>query len=326
MDNPKYKLSAELGKKVQEAFGVPVEELTLAKLMLDEKFKAEETLFSTVVSTKVLDTVIHAAEYGRGEGQIWRTASRFVTMDGPTVRVPTSEGGTRTAVRHGGGAGATSEREYSYTALDVSNDLTSLHRIPMVVSKSAVRDCEWGLIEDEAAMGGEALNDDANYDFIRQFDTATAQAYATSYWATLLAGRKTLKDAGFFPDTIVLGTTGEVLLLALQQFIDLNQLDRTGQIVRTGQIGKIFNMDVYCNHHVDGLPAEGGKAIWAIMYEKAKAVVFGLRQDVEADPVDDVMAWLQGNHLSMRYDTKIVPHRCAADGATVYAGVQLEVA
>jgi len=321
MDNPKYKLSAELGKKVQEAFGVPVEELTLAKLMLAEKFQKEETLFSTVVATKVLDTVIRAAEYGRGEGQIWRSASRFVTMDGPTIRIPKSEGGTKDAVRHGGGAGATSEREYGYTTLDVSNDLTSLHRIPMVMSKSAVKDCEWGLVEDEAAMGGEALNDDANYDLVNQFDTMTTTSYITSHWATLLNGRKALKDIGFFPDTIVLGTTGEVALLSLQQFIDLNQMDRAGQIVKSGQIGRIFNMDVYCNHHVDNLPAEGGKAIWGLIYEKAKAVAFGLRQDVEAEEVNDVMAWLQGNHLSMRYDSKIVPYTVA--GATVYAGRQL---
>jgi hypothetical protein len=293
--------------KMQEKLGAPMEHFTLADVLKDPKFKdyrKEETVFASVLGTKIQDIIIHGVEYALGEGAVWRDALRVIPMDQAVVRVPKDAGSDYKNVLRGGSSAPSGGVKPSYTEIDVSDDYY-LWRAPFFVDKTAIQDSSWNIVEDQMSLAGQAMGDCMNYYGMQGFDTASTQAYATDEYLTFLTARKVMKLAGYFPDRLILGPTGEANMCNLQKFIDANQLDRTGQNVRTGQIGKIFNIAVYGCSRVENLPTEGGKAIWGVLSQGPKAVLFGLRQEPTIEQVTDPFKWLEGGYVWSRFRVAI---------------------
>ena len=293
--------------KLQEKLGAPLESFALGTVVNSDKFKEyrkEESVFASVLGTKIQDIIIHGVEYALGEGAYWRDALRVIPMDQAIVRVPKDAGCDYRNVIRGGSAAPSGGVTPTYTTIDVSDD-NYLWRSPYFVDKTAIQDASYNIVEDQMSLASQAMGDCMNWQGMLGFDTAATQAYATDEYLTMLTARKTMKLAGYFPNALILGPTGEAPMLNLQKFIDANQLDRTGQVVRTGQIGKIFDMSVYSGSRVESIPANGGKAIWGVLTQSPKAVLFGLRQEPTIAEVDDPYKWLEGGYVWSRFRVAI---------------------
>ena len=293
--------------RMQEKLGAPLEHFTLADVLKDPKFKdyrKEESVFASVLGTKIQDVIIHGVEYATGEGAVWREAVRVIPMDTAVVRVPKDAGCDYRNVLRGGSSAPRGGVTPTYTEIDVSDD-NYLWRSPFFVDKTAIQDSSWNIVEDQMSLAGQAMGDMMNYQAMYGFDTANTQSYATDEYLTVLTARKTMKLAGYFPDKLILGPTGEANMCNLQKFIDANQLDRTGQTVRTGQIGKLFDLACFASSRVELLPTESGKAIWGILTQSPKAVLFGLRQEPTVEQVDDPFKWLEGGYVWSRFRVAI---------------------
>jgi hypothetical protein len=93
-----------------------------------------------------------------------------------------------------------------------------------------------------------------------------------------------IRSAGFTPNAIVIHPQEEAKLLQLTQFITAYQLDPTGEIKRTGQIGQILGIPVYSTP----------KANQGYMYvlDTNNAYALGIWQDLEIENYDDPLEGL----------------------------------
>ena len=299
--------------KMSQSIGTEVPKVRFAEYMRRYKRgqfnEFSQIVTSTLVGTKILDEIVYGAEYAAHEGRVGREMARPVSFgDQVVVRVPKYTAGGYAAVGHGYAKGQPIDlsNPASYTEFTVSDD-SKTHRHAVQVTENALRDANWDEVQNQLFMLGESMGAHENYDILQGFDTASTQAWATDAWVTLVNGMATALAAGFYPDRLCVGAAGYALLMKLAQFISADYLGKAGQVMQTGQIGRlILGCDVFYSYFVDLIPATGGKATWGVLTERNKGVGFGLKQDLEVRNFENILAGLEGAVASMRYDVKII--------------------
>jgi hypothetical protein len=268
-----------------------------------------QVVSSTLAGTAILAEIIYGSEYAAKEGKVGRSITRTVEFDDDVVvRVPKYEALGYLGVTHGhvGIAPPDSQALPTYTEFTVADD-SKTHKNAVRVTKQAINDAKWNEIQNQLYMLGESIGSHENRDIILGFDTASTQAWATDIWVTMVNGRKTMRAAGYYPDTMVVGPTAEALCLQSDKFISAYYLGQAGEAMRSGQIGRMtLGTDVFYSKWVDDLPTEGGKAVIGVLVERQKGVGFGLKEDLQVENYEDVLQGLEGAVATERYDVKII--------------------
>lgn len=200
-------------------------------------------------------------------------------------------------------------------SLDVSTE-DKIRFMEIPIKEMHIRFKRWNYIEDTLRKSGAAMMHNYLTDIIKQYVTGAtaAETFDTTLYKTILKVRKARKKAGFRSNAIIINPTAEETLLNDDKFIDANKLDREGRIVRSGQIGRIFDLDVYApvtetiETDVSGI---------FLSADLSRAMHVGMALPLTIANWDDPLRGLTHAILTMHYDLKEGPSGTIGQGNMV---------
>ena len=200
-------------------------------------------------------------------------------------------------------------------SLDVSTE-DKIRFMEIPIKDIHVKFKKWNFIEDTLKKAGMAMGLNTLIDIIvNTINPATVNTvFDTTLYKTIIETRRDARLAGFPSNTLIVAPEEEATLLNDTNFIDANRLDRTGQVVRTGQIGKIFDLDVF--NPVWGTIATDLVSRF-IMFDSERGAHMGMAQDLTIANWDEPLYGLSHAILTMHYDLVAGPTGVNRRGATV---------
>jgi len=276
-------------KRIEEKLGKPLREFSLKEVALTDQ---------TIVPVKVHELINEGAKFG--DPSIGRRICVVHQMDAPLKKYPKISPNAFNVyhVSEIGKAPIEAIEFDSYT-LDCTGN-RGYHKVNIAVSKAMVRDSQFDVIEANLKRAGEAMGWHMTEEIIDAIDANAGLTVETgsTNWDRLVQAIGEVRSAGFTPNAIVIHPQEEAKLLQLNQFITAYQLDPTGEIRRTGQIGQILGIPVYSTP----------KANQGYMYvlDTNNAYALGIWQDLEIENYDDPLEGLVGAVVSMRYDHTLI--------------------
>ena len=296
------KLQDKLGRSIhsinlsemirEDTRGNPVEKPILENLNLSQGG------LGTLLKTKVESLIIEGATYQSGwetlvnQHDMSETEKLDVTsMKDYKVHKGYVEGSER---RDSGG-------DYSKISLDVSTpDTIRFMEIP--IKETDIQFKKWNYMETTLRQSGAAMGHDVLTNVIVGLAANVAsgtETFSTKLYNTIVNARKTQREAGFPPGAVIVSPTDEATLLKDSDFLDANKLDRTGEIVRTGQIGRILDMAVFAPlTETVGTDLSGVFLVTDI----TKAAHIGMARPLTIANWDEPLRGLTHAILTMHYD------------------------
>jgi hypothetical protein len=199
-------------------------------------------------------------------------------------------------------------------SLDVSTE-DKIRFMEIPIKDIHVKFKRWNFIEDTLRKAGQAFGSYVLQDIIVNTlkPAAVNTAFDTSLYKTIVNTRRDARIAGFPSNSVIVSPTEEATLLNDTNFIDSQRLDRTGQIVRTGQIGRVFDLDVF--NPVWGSIGTDLSGIF-LAFDAERAAHMGLAQDLTIGNYDEPLLGLSHAILTMHYDLVAGPTGVVRKGAT----------
>ncbi len=286
-----HKISKELTAYNEKGEVVRVKELLLAEAIES----------STLIQTEMYRTFLEGAE----PEKVARNCMEVLPMKSNVMTVTYGETGTYAAQVAEGAEIPINVQDYNvYTLTSVKYGDRPL------ITNEMVEDGMFNVVELEVRKSGAKLENALNQEALstlmqgsgNEVDCGNSGATPLLHLGEAIG---MIKDDGYKPDTIILHPQFEGDVIS--QMIPTSTVVGDQQIMRTGQIGRIYGCDVYGWNGADN----SSSYIWdfdtdgdlgALMYQKAYAGAIGMRRDLTVKNYDDPIRDLVGMSCTMRFD------------------------
>jgi hypothetical protein len=250
---------------------------------------------AALIQQKVLADVLHGAEANKA----WKDWVKVAEMDEPKDQVPTITEDDFIVVEGTAGAkGRYTGGKFGSVALDCSED-RGLHKIILGIKKTWIKDSKWNSVQEATTIAGSAMYKHVATDIAVKLlaSIGGTEAFDTDLYKTIVKAIAALRKAGINPDRILMNPDQEATLMAMDKFISIEMLGRVGRLAEEGVIGNFYGtIPVYSTSVCGANP---------LVYNGAKGVVAGLRQDIQIEDYDDPIQSLEGAVLTMRFDLAV---------------------
>lgn len=306
-----YELTPTIEKFATEHQNRKLSEIPLSEFRIDglgPKFESGGvSVDAGLVAVRLLDAVIQGAVYA----DIWRQMARVEPMDAPKVECSLispddfmiSKGRRGVQARTTGGG-------FDRVELDCSED-RGLYRVDLNMSRTWLRDNGPGKLNEALNAAGQQLSLQLSKDIMAKYETDVDASMtdtvtnwggsATAHYEALIKGGSLIRKLGMQPRAVMINSDEENDLLRSDKFI--SQLYERAALAlplpeTQGVIGYIYGR--MC-------PVISTPAVTAAKMTIAaidKAVIMGVRQDVQIDNYTDIRQGLEGAVISFQADLK----------------------